>query len=199
MEPTTQQEYLIAGYHLLWFVTMMNNYLMNPNQVRAFNIPVYDKNFDATFFGIEADEAFTPFTSKGTVIRFEFRVPTAWKEHNLPENFPTGYLWDTMNMELESSTRQQAELNTIKSITSAMKQRQIAEMRQVQGRRDEWGDVGNELDKISPVYQLTYLCDCLIGSVQFYCTHKKEIYEIEQRMIELQVEVNERHLEVNTK
>ena len=84
---------------------MMNNSIINPNHVRAFNIPVHGNYFDETFFGIEADASFITLTSKGTVIRFEFRVPTAWKEHNLPENFPTGYLWDTMNMELESSTR----------------------------------------------------------------------------------------------
>ena len=66
----------IVDDQLLWFGMMMNHYLIHPNKVRAFNIPVYDKKFDATFFGIEADEAFTPFTSKGTVISFELRVRT---------------------------------------------------------------------------------------------------------------------------
>ena len=71
MNPTTLKEYLIAGYQLLQFGTMMNHYLINKNQVRAFNIPVHDNTFDATVFGIEVDEAFTPFTSKVTVISFE--------------------------------------------------------------------------------------------------------------------------------
>ena len=49
----------------------MNHYLSSPNQVRAFNISVYDNPFDAAVFGIEVDEAFAPFTSMGAVISFE--------------------------------------------------------------------------------------------------------------------------------
>ena len=61
---------------------MMNRSLLNPNQLMAFNIPVHDDFFDATVFVIEADEAFIPFTSKGIVINFGSRVPTAWEEQN---------------------------------------------------------------------------------------------------------------------
>ena len=38
-------------------------------------------------------------------------------------------------------------------------------MRKGQGSRDEWGEVGNELENISPVYQLISFCDFLFGSV----------------------------------
>ena len=34
-----------------------------------------------------------------------------------------------------------------------------------QGRRDGWSEVGNELGNMSPVYQLTSFCACLIGFV----------------------------------
>ena len=51
-------------------------------------------------------------------------------------------------------------------------------MRNCQEIRDEWGEVGNELDNISPIYQLTYFCVGLIGSVQVSCTHRKDIGEI---------------------
>ena len=47
-----------------------------------------------------------------------------------------------------------------------MRQRKITKTRKGQGRRDGRGEVGNYLDKISPVYQLTYFGDNLIGSVQ---------------------------------
>ena len=31
--------------------------------------------------------------------------------------------------------------------------------------RDEWGEIVNYMDDISPVYKLTSLCDCLVGFV----------------------------------
>ena len=78
MYPTTPQEYLIIGDQLLWFAKIMDCSLINPNHVRAFNIRVHNNPFDTTVFGAEADEAFNSFTSKGTVIIFELRVPAEW-------------------------------------------------------------------------------------------------------------------------
>ena len=78
MDPTNLRECLILVYQFLWFGTMINHSIINPNQVRAFNIPVHDDPFDATVFLIEAYEAFIPFTSKGTAISFELQVPMAW-------------------------------------------------------------------------------------------------------------------------
>ena len=90
MYPTKSRKYLIVGDQFLWFVTMMNHYLINPNQVRAFNITAHDNTFDATFFGIETDKSFRPFTSKGGVIVFELQVPILWEDHNLPVVFLKG-------------------------------------------------------------------------------------------------------------
>ena len=70
-------------------------------------------------------------------------------------------------------------------------------MSKVQGRSDGWSAVGNELDNISPVYQLTYFCECLVGSIQVACTNRKYIYEIEQRRTASQFNSNERHLKVS--
>ena len=50
MDPTTPQEYFNVGDKFLCFGMMMNNSLINPNQVRAFNIPVHDNSFKATVF-----------------------------------------------------------------------------------------------------------------------------------------------------
>ena len=101
----------------------MNHYLINPNQVRSFNIPVHDNNFYTTVFGIDADEALTPLTSEDIVISFESQVPTAWEGQNLSVIFLTGDQWDSMNAELGIRTRDQSELRTIKYLTSCMKQR----------------------------------------------------------------------------
>ena len=133
-DPATSQEYLLVGDQFLWFGTMMDHSLINPNQLRAFNIPVNDNPFNAkSSFGIEADEAFIPFRSTGTVISFESRVPTDWEERNLPVILLTGDRWDPINVDLStgSRTREQAEMKTIKSLTSGMKQREIAEVRKV--------------------------------------------------------------------
>ena len=64
MDPTRLREYLIVGDQFLWFGTIINHYLINKNQARVFNIPVHDNPFDATFFGIEVSEAFTPPLTK---------------------------------------------------------------------------------------------------------------------------------------
>ena len=98
MDPTMSRKYLIFGDQFVWFVTMINHYLINPNQVRALNISVHDDIFNTIFFGIETDEAFTPLTSKGTVIRFEVRVPTSLEEINLPAILLTGEWWYSMNV-----------------------------------------------------------------------------------------------------
>ena len=56
----------------------MNHYIINPNRVKAFNIPLHNNPFDAPVFGIEADKAFIPLTYKGKVISFESLVPMLW-------------------------------------------------------------------------------------------------------------------------
>ena len=76
MDPNMSQEYLIVGDQILWLGTIMNHFLINSNWLRAFNSPMHDNPFYTTVFGIEEDEAFIPFTSKGTVISFEAQVPT---------------------------------------------------------------------------------------------------------------------------
>ena len=43
---------------------------------------------------------------------------------------------------------EQAELRTIEYLTSRMRQIDITEMREYQGQRYVWGEVGRELDNI---------------------------------------------------
>ena len=57
---------------------MINYFIINPNQVRAYNIPVHNNSIDAIVFGVEADKAFILLTSRGKVMRFESQVPTEW-------------------------------------------------------------------------------------------------------------------------
>ena len=91
---------------------MTDHSLINPNQVRAFNIPLHDNPFDAEILGIEADKAFIPFTSKRGVISFDLWVPMEWEDQNLIVILITGYQWDPMNAELGSRKRYKEEVKT---------------------------------------------------------------------------------------
>ena len=90
----------------------MNNSLINKNQIREFNIPVHDNPFDMEVFGIEADEAFTPFNSEGIDIRFESQFPKEWEEKNLPVVLLTWDRWGPMSVELGGRKTNQAKLRT---------------------------------------------------------------------------------------
>ena len=75
----------------------------------------------------------------------------------------------------------------------------IAGMSKVQLRRGEWGEVGNELDNISPVYQLTLFYYYLIGSIQVSFTHRNDINELDQRRTTSQFKSSESYPNVSAK
>ena len=60
IEHATLQENFIFDDRFLWFGTMINRSLINPNHVRAFNIAVHDNPFDVTVFSNDAYKSFTP-------------------------------------------------------------------------------------------------------------------------------------------
>ena len=96
MDRNMLRGYLIIGDQFLWFGTIMNHSIINPNKVKAFNIPVHDNPLDETIFVIEADRSFIPINYNGIVIIFESQVPTKWEEHNLSVIFlpgTNGILW----------------------------------------------------------------------------------------------------------
>ena len=58
MGPTTMQEYLLVGDQMLWFRNLLPNSLINPNQICAYGINVYDDRFDLLYaFGVTSDTA----------------------------------------------------------------------------------------------------------------------------------------------
>ena len=61
---------------MLWFGNTLADSLMNPNQLRAYGILVKYYPFNANEFGIDADEYFIQFDTKGTRVFFNSRVPT---------------------------------------------------------------------------------------------------------------------------
>jgi hypothetical protein len=112
-------EYLLVGDQMLWFGTQMPNSLLNPNQMRAYCIGVYEHDpFDTsrTTFGIDSDQAFIPFAdTTGTVVHFESRVPTEWEKTHLPKILLTSEDWNPSQEVLRNGelSREYNEMRTI--------------------------------------------------------------------------------------
>ena len=65
------QEYLLVCSQMLWFGNQLSNSLINPNQIQACGLPVYDDPFSPNNeFGISTDTVFIPFDTMGTIIHF---------------------------------------------------------------------------------------------------------------------------------
>ena len=71
-DQTDSTEYLLVGDEMLWFGTLLPHSLINPNQLWAYSLIVNDDPFDhSRNFGINAEQAFIPFDTMGTVVHFE--------------------------------------------------------------------------------------------------------------------------------
>ena len=116
---------------MLWFRTTLQHSLLNPNQIRAYGHELNDnpwtRNDD---FGIECDDQFIPFDTTGMIVHFESRVPTEWEKTHLPVIVMTSDEWNPSEMIMnDAPTREQAEMRTIRSLTSGMTRRQAATAR----------------------------------------------------------------------
>ena len=79
---------------MLWFGTLLPNSLLNPNQIRAFGLNVFDNPFNDDELGIDGHDAFIPFDTTGMVVHFDSRVPSAWEKMHLPIVCLTSDTWD---------------------------------------------------------------------------------------------------------
>jgi hypothetical protein len=127
------------------FGTELPNSLINPNQIQAYGIGVYDDPFDTSrTFGIDSDQAFIPFDTTGTVVHFESCVPTEWEKTHLPIILLTSEDWNPSQEVLRNGdlSREFKEMRTIQSLTSGMTTHQINAIREeeAQGGRleDNW-------------------------------------------------------------
>ena len=112
-------------------------------------------------FGIDGNDVFIPFDTTGTIVHFESRVPTDWEEKHLPILLLTEETWDPAGIQLGIRSREQNEMRTIRSLTSGMKKAQIASIKkdQASSQAVKWGQVEEELDKISPTLHYQTLCN----------------------------------------
>jgi hypothetical protein len=120
-DQTDSIEYLLVGNQMLWFGTQTPNSLLNPNQMRAYGISVYDDPFDRSrTSGIDSDQAFIPFDTTGTIVHFESRVvPTEWEKTHLPIILLTNKDWNPSQEMLGNGdqSREFDEMRTIQSLT----------------------------------------------------------------------------------
>ena len=159
----TGVDYLLVGDQMLWFGTRLPNSLLNPNQIRAFGLNVFDNPFNDDEFGIDGHDAFIPFDTTGTIVHFDSRVPSAWEKTHLPIVCLTGDTWDPAS-ELSNQgrrSREENELRMVKSLTSGMNQHQIAAVRtsEANSRIVRNGQIECELGKISSAYNERAFCE----------------------------------------
>jgi hypothetical protein len=158
----------------------MNHSLINPNQICEYGTPVYDDPFNVRQFGIDDNAIFIPFDTTGTIVYFESRVPTDWEARNLPILLLTGEQWDPVCVELgpNGSSREQAEMRTIQSLTSGIPKWRLAKLRQQKANIEHWGQIENELSKISSTLEPRTFCKRLIEAVNVVSTCRDDIDEV---------------------
>ena len=118
---------------------------MNPNQLRACVLLVKYGTFNTSEFGIDVDEDFIHFDTKGKIVYFNSRVPTDWETTHLPVILLIADIWDTKTVNLSSgrSSHEEAEMRIVCSLTSGMNRRTISAVRQEQSvsRQVRFGQV----------------------------------------------------------
>ena len=93
--PNTGQTYILVFNEFLWYSTQMEHSLINPNQVRAYGIPLWDNPFDPIRpTHIEIDETIViPLQGQGTKLHFQGRLVPLIKTHS--SNRVTIWQWQS--------------------------------------------------------------------------------------------------------
>ena len=125
----TGNEYLLVSGQFLYFGMMLPQSLLNPNQIQAYDIEVNDNSFDKTDpIGVDCNNIYVPFDTKGTLVYFESRVLMDWEIKHLPRIHITGDRWNPMsdNVFPAGKSQEQREMQMIKSLMSGMTRRQVS-------------------------------------------------------------------------
>jgi hypothetical protein len=77
-DPTTGTTYILVFNESLYYGTKLDHSLINPNQLRSYEIPLWDNPFDPMHsLSIEVDTSFhIPLVASGTKVGFRTRMPT---------------------------------------------------------------------------------------------------------------------------
>ena len=113
------------------------------------------------------------------VVHFESRLPTEWETTHLPIILITADSRDpkTVDMSAGKRSREDAEMRTIHSLTSNMSKQAISAILRGQSnyRQVCFGQVVQELTKITTVFNERTLCRRLIGAVNIATTFRDDI------------------------
>ena len=77
IHPTTHETFILIINEALYFGSTMDHSLINPNQIRSYGISVSDDPYDKSRpFGIDHEDIFIPFQTKGSAVYFDSFVPS---------------------------------------------------------------------------------------------------------------------------
>lgn len=142
--PKTNQTYILVVNEGLYYGKKLNHSLFNQMQVRSFGIDVWDNPFDRDRpFGMEVEDLFIPFQTKGIKVLFKTRAPTeeelercrphikltsrtAWNPHELQiSGVGTGRSIQEVQADPRSNTN---ELRNLDPILDCSSWRQIGQL-----------------------------------------------------------------------
>ena len=185
---------------MLWFGTALKNSLINPNHICAYGLSINNDPFNVNELAIDAEELFIPFDTTGMVVHFESRVPMEWETTHLPVILIMADSWDptTVDMSAGKRSREDAEMQTIRSLKSSMRKRAISAMLRDQSnsRQVSFGQVEKELTKIAMIFDKRTFCKRLIGAFNISTTFCDDIDGgAEERKVQ-SIVTNDRYLKI---
>ena len=161
---------------MLWFGTLLPHSLINLSQLRAYSLTVNDDPLDHTHdFGIDLEQNFIPFNTKGTVVHFETCVPTEWEKTHLPTILITGEDWNPMEEVLRPSvsSREDIEMRNLKSLSSWQINSVIGTVQKAEIKSH--GEIEKQLGDISQAYNEREFCNRLILAINIATTYCNDI------------------------
>ena len=108
--------YLLIFHESLWMGNRLDNTLVNPNQLRAYDVSIQDNPFDAKQLCITTDDTSVELYSEGTIICGDTWTPTEAKLSELPRLILTSpHDWDPHNICFPSCNSQSSNSVSIES------------------------------------------------------------------------------------
>ena len=154
----------------------------------------------ANELGINTEELFIPFDTTGTVVHFESRVPTECEITHLTVILITEDSWDptTVHMSAVKRSQEDAEMQMIHSLTSYVSKQVICDMLRDQSnsRQVSFGQVEQELTKITMVFDERTFCRRLIGAVNIVTTFCDDIDGWSNESRVQKIITNDRHSKI---
>ena len=111
--PASGRVYILIVNEALYFGSSMDHSLINPNQIRAYGIKVWDNPYDTEReFGIELDDFVIPFDTEGSTIHFESHLPSDAELNSCPRIILTSdEEWDPQGINMSQKPRKWLEEN----------------------------------------------------------------------------------------